>query len=93
MYFVCLLESLDDKIEIQFKNEIPLTDLNQLGFTKMATKICNLLTNQEIIKSGKVSMPEMPFGDIFKNNTYTFEDYESHGVNHRFFSSEYMSKI
>jgi hypothetical protein len=35
----------------------------------------------------------MPIGDLFRDTTFTFEDYELLGSQNRFYSPEYINKI
>ena len=35
----------------------------------------------------------MPLGDVFKDSSFTYEEYELLGTKNKFFSSEYMSRV
>ena len=99
MYFVCLLEPLDETINIQMPEEIakadwiPLDQLQHYKFTSMARNVCRLLTHLEDVKNKKIDLSKMPIGDLFKDTSFTFEDYELLGNKNRFYSPEYINKI
>ena len=99
LYFVCLLEGIDEAIDIQMPNEIakadwiPIKDLGHLNFTKMASNMCRYLTNLDLIKTGQVKLDNMPLGDLFHDSTFGFEEYEMGGRKNRMYSSEYMSRL
>lgn len=59
----------------------------------MARNVCRLLTHIEAIKSNKLNLNDMPVGDLFRDSTFTFEDYEFLGAQNRFYSPEYINKI
>lgn len=96
---MCLLEALDEKIDIQFQNEIaraawiPINQLGHYKFTRMASNICRYLTNYENIASGKVDLKDMPLGDLFRDSMFGYEDYEFMGNEQRMYSSEYLMRV
>ena len=96
---VCLLEAIDEKIDIQFQNEIakadwiPIKDLPHLNFTRMASNICRYLTNHDAITRGQIDLKDLPIGDVFRESMFGFEDYDFMGNNNRLYSSEYMMKL
>ena len=59
----------------------------------MARNVCRLLTQLEEVQSKKIDLAQMPIGDLFRDTSFTYEDYELLGSQNRFYSPEYINKI
>ena len=67
--------------------------MNHFRFTNMARNTCRILSSIDAIKTGAVDLKNMPLGDVFKDSSMTYEEYELLGTQNRFFSSEYMRRV
>jgi len=102
LYFVCHLEAIDEKIDIQMPDEIAaaewkdLADLKHLSFTRMAKSVCDVLLK---VKEGQaapakeVDLGSMGVGDLFRTGGFTKEEYELFGAPNYFYSSELLKSI
>ena len=59
----------------------------------MARNVCRLLTHLDDVQSNKIDLSKMPVGDLFRDTSFTYEDYELMGSQNRFYSPEYINKI
>lgn len=59
----------------------------------MATKICELITNANLIGQKQVNFKDLPLGDVFRDNSYTKVSYEFMDTVNNFYSSEYLARI
>lgn len=57
----------------------------------MARNICTLLANRETV--GKFDFKDVPLGDIFRDASFGFDEYELFGTKNRFYSSEYLKRL
>ena len=81
---MCLLETIDgnEKIDIQMPEEIakadwiPLEKMKHFTFTTMAKNLCQVLHNQAKINSGQIDLKQMPIGDLFRDSSFSYHDYE-----------------
>lgn len=58
----------------------------------MATNVCRLLRNSDHIKAGAIDFSKMPLGDLFRDYSFTYEQYDMLGVSNNFYSPEYIKK-
>ena len=59
----------------------------------MATKICELITNANLIGKEKVDLKGLPLGDIFRDQSLTKVSYNFMEKNNNFYSSEYLTRV
>jgi len=67
--------------------------MSHFKFTNMARNVCKILGNNEALKTGDIDIRQMPIGDVFKDCSFTAEEYELLGTTNKFFSSEYMKRV
>jgi len=84
----------DETIDIQMTDEvfkaewIPLDKMSHFRFTNLGRNVGRVLTHNEPLDLSKMSL-----GDVFKDASFTVEEYEQFGSTQRFFSSEYLRKV
>jgi len=67
--------------------------MNHFRFTNMARNVCRILTSMDAIKTGAIDLKQMPVEDVFKDSSFTHEEYDMFGTTNRFYSSERMRKV
>ena len=58
----------------------------------MATKICEYISNAELLGRQPKDLKDLPIGDIFKDFSLTKETYDFMQANNNFYSCEYLSR-
>lgn len=79
--------------EIAKADWIPLADMSHFRFTSMARNICRILVNMNSLQSGPIDLKQMPIDDVFKDVSFTQEEYQLMGTTQRLFSSHYMRRV
>ena len=79
--------------EIAKAKWIDIAKLSEYKFSKMATKMVNLIITSERVKNGSVDLSKMPLGDILRENSFTKFDFNLFGKPNYFYSSEYLARI
>jgi len=59
----------------------------------MATRICELITNANLIGKNQVDLKGMPLGDVFRDHSFTKVTYNFMEKNNNFYSSEYLARV
>mmetsp|Transcript_4170 Transcript_4170/g.5347 ORF Transcript_4170/g.5347 Transcript_4170/m.5347 type:complete len:146 (-) Transcript_4170:27-464(-) len=100
LYFICLLEPTDERIEIQMEHEIAaaewkkIEDFKKLTFTPIANLMSNIIeTIINAKKADTLDLRDMPVDDLFRTPSLTCENYEFRGKTNRFYSSEYIKQM
>ena len=59
----------------------------------MATKICELITNANLIGKKQIDLKNLPLGDVFRDHSFTKVSYNFMEKNNNFYSSEYLARV
>jgi len=55
---------------------IDIGDLDVTKQTRVAQNAAKILLDTEKVKRGEVDLKDMPLGDIFRDNTFSYLEYE-----------------
>ena len=62
--------------EIEQAAWLPLSKMKHFTFTDMAKSICQVLHGEAQVKSGEIDLKKMPSGDLFRDSSFTVQDYK-----------------
>lgn len=96
LYYVCLLEPKDgdETIDIQMPDEIaeadwiPLEKMSHFRFTNLGRNVGRILTN-----NGSLDLNKLPLGDVFRDSSFSQEQFKLMGTPQNFYSSHYMRRV